>query len=87
NPTRRFAFEVGIDPAADPATARAVALEAMRGQDFVLPAPEPSTEVVSIDGATQVLRFTGWVDQTQTGFGKARTLVIEAVRRALREQG
>lgn len=87
NPTRRFAFDVGIDPAADPATARAVALEAMRGQDFVLPAPEPSTEVVSIDGATQVLRFTGWVDQTQTGFGKARTLVIEAVRRALRGQG
>ena len=87
NPTRRFSFEVGIDPAADPSAARAVALEAMRGQDFVLPAPEPSTEVVSIDGATQVLRFTGWVDQTQTGFGKARTLVIEAVRRALRGQG
>ncbi|KAK0350059.1 ATPases associated with a variety of cellular activities, partial [Friedmanniomyces endolithicus] len=27
NPTRRFSFEVGIDPAADPATARAVALD------------------------------------------------------------
>jgi len=87
NPTRRFAFDLTLDHAADPCSARTVALEALSALDFVLKKPEPTAEITEMPGTTQVVHFTAWVDQTKTGFAKARTLAFEAVRRNLRENG
>lgn len=87
NPTRRFAFDLTLDHASDPCVARTLALETLLALDFVLKKPEPTAEISEMPGTTQVVHFTGWVDQTKTGFGKARTLAFEAVRRALRDNG
>ncbi|MES2300478.1 MAG: mechanosensitive ion channel domain-containing protein [Pseudomonadota bacterium] len=85
NPHRRFTIDFTLDHADEPCLARARGLEALSALDFVLDKPEPSAEITDMPGTTQILRFTGWVDQTKTGFGKARTLAYEAVRSALRE--
>lgn len=85
NPNRRFSLDFTLDHGDNPCLARGKGLDTLAGLDFVLDKPEPSAEIVEMPGATQILRFTGWVDQTKTGFGKARTLAFEAVRKTLRE--
>ncbi|WP_225207033.1 mechanosensitive ion channel domain-containing protein [Novosphingobium huizhouense] len=87
NPQRKFSFDYPLPPDADPCRARGVGLDVLRGLDFVLTRPEPGAELVDMAGATQVLRFGAWVDQTRTDFGKARTSAMERVRHALREAG
>lgn len=87
NPHRRFNFDYAIDHGFDPCLARNEAMKALTALDFILSSPEPSAEVTDVSGANQMLRFHGWVDQTQTDFGKARTRAIEAVRSRLREIG
>lgn len=87
NPQRRFQFDLPIDAHADCACAVAAALEAVKAHDFVLTSPEPKVEIADVAGANPVLRCFGWVDQTGTDIGKARTVVIQGVTRALREEG
>lgn len=87
NPQRRFSFDYTIDHDFDPCLARTEAMRAMTALDFILAKPEPWAEISAVPGATQVLRFYAWIDQTGTDFAKARTRSIEAVRTALREAG
>jgi len=87
NPKRRFSFDLTIDHGADPCKARNTAIEAMESLDFILSDPPPQSEIAEMPGTTQVLRFHGWVDQTQTDFPKARTAAIEAARSAIRQAG
>ncbi len=87
NPNRRFTIEMTIDHACDPCAARALGLDTLSALDFVLDKPAPTAEIAEMPGQTQILKFTGWVDQTKTGYGKARTLAFEALRSALREAG
>lgn len=87
NPQRRFQFDLPIDAQADCGAAIAAALAAIRGQEFVLETPKPSVEIADPAGPHMTLRCFGWVDQTRTDLGKARTLVIQEVAEALREGG
>lgn len=87
NPTRRFSIDFTIDHGCNPCVARTLGLATLAALDFVLGTPEPTAEIAEMPGSTQTLRFTGWVDQTKTGFGKARTLAFEAVRNSLRDGG
>lgn len=87
NPQRRFTFDYPVAPEADPCRALAVGLLALSTLDFVLETPAPLGELADYAGSGTVLRFSGWVDQTHSDFGKARTGAMEAVRRALRAAG
>lgn len=87
NPQRRFQFDIPIDVHADLACAVGAALGAVKAEDFVLKNPEPKVEIADVAGTNPVLRVFGWVDQTDTDLGKARTVVIESVAAALHEGG
>lgn len=83
NPERRFEFELNIDAKHDPIAAISVGMAAMQSHDFVLNDPEPAA-VIKTSGASNVtLEFFGWVDQSETNFGKARSQVIRTVTAAL----
>jgi small-conductance mechanosensitive channel len=87
NPQRLFKFDYPIAHDADPCRARNVGLETLGKLSFVLPDPPPGSELVDMAGPVQLLRFSGWIDQTAADFGKGRTQAMESVRDALREAG
>ena len=87
NPQRRFQFDLPIDVHADCACAISAALDAIKGLDFVLRSPEVKVELADLSGLNPILRCFGWIDQTQTDLGKARTIAVRTVMRVLREGG
>ena len=87
NPQRRFEFVLQIDTRADPAKARQCGYRALKALDFVLDDPPPAAVVKDILYPNIALRFVGWLDQSKTDFGKGRSQAIEAVKRALEENG
>lgn len=87
NPERRFDFELGVDANDDPIAAINVGMDALETQGFVLDAPEPNAVIRSVGDSNIVLKFYGWVDQSVTSFGKARSQAIRTVKAALEENG
>lgn len=87
NPQRRFDFELGIDADDDPTAARHLGVDVLRGMDFVLDDPEPQARVEEVGDSNIVIRFLGWIDQTQTDWFKARSRAIPAVKKALEDAG
>lgn len=87
NPQRRFDFVLGIDAADDPTAARHLAVEVLRGLDFVLDDPEPQGRVEEVGDSNIVIRFLGWIDQRETDWYKARSRAIPAVKQALEAAG
>ena len=87
NPQRRFEFDLGIDAADDPTSARRLGVEVLAELDFVLPEPEPQARVVEVGDSNIVIRFLGWIDQRETDWYKARSRAIPAVKQALEEAG
>ena len=87
NPERRFDFDLGIDAEDDPVAGMAVALEAMHELPFVLARPAATAIICEVGESNIVLRFFGWVDQTQTDFLGGRSLALDAVKRALEGAG
>lgn len=87
NPQRRFQFDLPIDAHTDCGGAIAAALESIKTLDFVLQSPEAKVEIAETAGPNPLIRCFGWVDQTQTDPGKARTVAIRAVVTALRDGG
>lgn len=87
NPERGFRFELGVDSADDVISAMKVGVEAMRSLPFVLTEPAANAIIGSIGDSNIGLIFTGWIDQRKTDFGKARSLAIQTVVRALDAQG
>jgi len=87
NPQRRFKFILQIDTKADPAQARHCGYRALKALDFVLETPAPSAVVKDMLYPNIAIEFVGWVDQTKTDFGKGRSKALEAVKRALEEDG
>lgn len=87
NPQRRFAFELGVDAADDPIAAMKSGVDAMKGLSFVLADPGPGSSIKSIGDSNVVLSFTGWINQRDTDFGRARSLAIRAVTTVLDDQG
>jgi small-conductance mechanosensitive channel len=87
NPQRRFDFILQIDTKADPAKARHCGYQALKALDFVLDEPAPSAVVRDILYPNIAMQFVGWLDQSKTDFGKGRSKALEAVKRALEENG
>ena len=53
----------------------------------VLDDPLPGAIIETIGDSNIVIRFTGWVDQTVTDYGKARSYAIRSVINTLDENG
>ena len=87
NPERRFEFELGVDAEDDPVAAMATGIAAMSTLDFVLDEPKPEAIIRTVGDSNIVIRFMGWVDQSQSNFGKARSLAIRAAKDAVEEAG
>lgn len=87
NPERRFEFELGVDAEDDPVAAMETGLKAITRLDFVLGDPAPNAVIVKVGDSSIVLSFTGWVDQTDTDFLKARSLAIRAAKAVIEEEG
>lgn len=87
NPERRFDFELGVDAEDDPIAAMETGLKAITQLDFVLTDPVPNAVIVKVGESSIVLSFTGWVDQSDTDFLKARSFAIRAAKTVLEEDG
>ncbi|MHA6718096.1 mechanosensitive ion channel domain-containing protein [Sphingomonas sp. RS6] len=87
NPERRFAFDLGIDADDDPVQGMAVGLKAVNALPFVLDRPRANAIIQDVGDSNIVLRFFGWVDQTNTDFLKGRSLAIQAAKTALEAAG
>lgn len=87
NPERRFDFEIGVDAADDPVAAMQTGLDAMKGHEFVLAEPKPGAVISTVGDSNIVILFFGWVDQTVTDFGKARSFAIRSIINRLDETG
>ncbi|MAN74865.1 MAG: MscS mechanosensitive ion channel [Henriciella sp.] len=87
NPERRFDFELGVDAEDDPVAAMATGIAAMASLDFVLNDPKPDAIITAVGDSNIVISFMGWVDQSHTDFGKARSLAIRAAKDALETEG
>ena len=87
NPARRFSFDIGIDPDADLEATRMLAQAALKAQAFVLDDPEELVWIENITEAGAILRVTGWIDQTRTGFVTARGDAIRLVKAAIEAAG
>lgn len=87
HPERRFDFELGVDAEDDPLAAISVGIEVLEGLNFVLKEPEPTGLIQKVGDSNIILTFYGWVDQSQTAFGKARGIAIARVKAALEDGG
>jgi len=87
NPDRKFSFELGVDATDDPIAAINTGIKAIAGLDFVLDEPKPSAVINQVGDSNTVLKFSGWVNQTETDFGKARSFAIRAATTILETNG
>lgn len=87
NPQRRFLFKVGIDPESNSDRALDLALSKIRSLDFVLADPGPDGWIDEIGDSTINLTLTGWIDQNQTSFLKARSESMRLVKLELETNG
>lgn len=87
NPERRFDFVLGVDADDDPGEAMRVGTERLRELPFVLNDPAPGGRLEEVGDSNIILRFVGWIDQTETDWFKARSAAIRAVKITLEEQG
>ncbi len=87
NPERRFDFVLGVDADDDPGEAMKVGTERLRELPFVLDDPAPGGRLEEVGDSNIMLRFLGWIDQTETDWFKARSAAIRAVKIMLEERG
>ncbi len=87
NPLRRFFFSVGVGPEEDLSRVRKRGLEALNGVPGILLDPSPSVRIHELGDSAVVLRFSGWVNQRETDFGKVRSEAIRIVKEVLDREG
>ena len=87
NPERRFDFELGVDAEDNPIAAMQVGLDAIKSNDFVLSEPKPGATIKTVGDSNIVIKFTGWVNQLDSDFSKARSLAIKSAMTVLEAQG
>ena len=87
NPERRFDFKLGVDADDDPLHAMQVGLAEIKKHDSVLKEPSAGASIDSVGDSSIIIKFTGWVDQSQSDFTKARSVAIAAAKTALEENG
>jgi len=87
NPRRRFLFNVGIAPSEEIGRAISTARAAVAGVPGVLESPQIAVRVHELQDSATALRVSGWVDQTESDFGKVRSRAIRAVKESFEESG
>lgn len=87
NPQRRFQFDLGVDADDDALAASRLGRETLAGLPFVLDQPPTEGRIVEVGDSNVVIRFLGWIDQTQTDWWKAQSRAIPAVKQALETAG
>ncbi|MEO9129751.1 MAG: mechanosensitive ion channel domain-containing protein [Sphingomonas sp.] len=87
NPQRRFQFDLGIDADDNPLDGMAVGLAAVDALVFVLDLPKATAIIQDVGDSNILLRFFGWLDQSETDFLKGRSLAIQAAKSALEAGG
>ena len=87
NPERRFDFVLGVDADDDPGEAMKVGIERLENLPFLLTDPAPGGRLEEVGDSNIMLRFLGWIDQTETDWFKARSASIRAVKITLEERG
>jgi small conductance mechanosensitive channel len=87
NPERRFDFKLGVDAADDPLSAMQVGLTEINKHESVLSEPGAGASIDSVGDSSIIIKFTGWVDQSQTDFVKVRSVAIAAAKEALEKNG
>lgn len=87
NPQRRFDFVLGVDADDDPGRAMTVGIRRLCELPFLLDNPGPGARLEEVGDSNIMLRFLGWIDQTDTDWFKARSAAIRAVKITLEESG
>lgn len=87
NPQRRFLFRIGIAPESNSDKALDFALAKISSLDFVLADPGPDGWIEEIGDSTIKLTLTGWIDQNETSFLKARSESMRLVKLELEANG
>lgn len=87
NPERRFEFDLGVDASDDPVAAMTLGLDTLNILPFVLKRPGATAFILTVGDSNIVLRFQGWVNQSDSDFYKARGLAISATKDALETGG
>ncbi|WP_339757554.1 mechanosensitive ion channel domain-containing protein [uncultured Hoeflea sp.] len=87
NPERRFLFELGVDADSVLHEALAVCHETLDGLGFVLRHPEPGAWIEKVGDSNVLIGVSGWINQTETDFIKARSEAIRTVKTALEHAG
>lgn len=87
NPQRRFDFALGVDADDDAAAARRLGIDALGALPFVLADPPPEGRIEEVGDSNVLIRFLGWIDQTQADWFKAQSRAIPAVKQALEQAG
>jgi small-conductance mechanosensitive channel len=87
NPERRFQFDLGVDPADELETARALAESTVAGLPFVLAEPKAFAVLADMADSTAIVRVHGWIDQQETDFLRARSRALLATVKAFEDGG
>ncbi|MDF1607358.1 mechanosensitive ion channel [Hoeflea sp. YIM 152468] len=87
NPERRFAFELGIDADSVLHEALGICHTTLEGLGFVLNHPEPAAWIEQVGDSNVLIGVSGWINQTETDFIKARSEAIRTVKTALEQAG
>jgi len=87
NPQRRFEFDLGVDADDDAPAARKLGRETLQALPFILTKPPAEGRIIEVGDSNVIIRFLGWVDQTETDWFKAQSRAIPAVKQALEAAG
>lgn len=87
NPLRRFTFALGLGNHDDLVQARRVAVAALLAMEGVLDDPPPQAIVTNLADSTVTMEVSGWIDQSQVDWARARGEAIRLVKTAIERAG
>jgi small-conductance mechanosensitive channel len=87
NPLRRLAFTLGLGANDDIVQARRVAVQAMVAMEGILDDPGPQAIVTDLGDSTVAIEVSGWIDQSQVDWMRARGEAIRLVKTAIEDAG
>lgn len=85
NAQRLFSFEVGVGTEEDLEEVMQVGIDTLDAMKGVLGEPPPFARVRELGDSAVIIRFHGWVDQTEADFHKVKSQALRLVKQALEE--